>query len=203
MCSLNMGSMNFGLYPTLTPLQDVQARLGAAPTSKAAATSSSGTRSRTSSTSSNISATAAARASSSSATTSATSTTWPTSLDRKLVKPPLFVQTIFGILGGIGADPDNLLHMRRTADKLFGDDYEWSVLAAGRHQMALATMARHHGRQRPRRARGQPLHRQRPAGARATPSRSPRSAASSTSCRSRSRRRPRRARASRSKASPV
>ena len=62
-------------------------------------------------------------------------------LDRKLVKPPLFVQTIFGILGGIGPDPDNLLHMRRIANQLFGTDYEWSVLAAGRHQMALTTMA--------------------------------------------------------------
>jgi len=62
-------------------------------------------------------------------------------LERKLVKPPLFVQTIFGILGGIGPDPDNLMHMRSTANKLFGDDYEWSVLAAGRHQMALTTMA--------------------------------------------------------------
>jgi len=51
------------------------------------------------------------------------------------------VQTIFGILGGIGADAENLLHMRRTADKLFGDAYEWSVLAAGRHQMPMATMA--------------------------------------------------------------
>jgi len=62
-------------------------------------------------------------------------------LERKLVKPPLFVQTIFGILGGIGPDPDNLMHMRSIANKLFGDDYEWSVLAAGRHQMALTTMA--------------------------------------------------------------
>ena len=62
-------------------------------------------------------------------------------LERKLVKPPLFVQTIFGILGGIGPDPDNLMHMRSVANKLFGDDYEWSVLAAGRHQMALTTMA--------------------------------------------------------------
>ena len=51
------------------------------------------------------------------------------------------MQTIFGILGGIGADAENLLHMRRTADKLFGSDYEWSVLAAGRHQMGMATMA--------------------------------------------------------------
>jgi uncharacterized protein (DUF849 family) len=62
-------------------------------------------------------------------------------LDRGLVKPPLFVQTIFGILGGIGADPDNLVHMRHIADKLFGDQYQWSVLAAGRHQMAFTTMA--------------------------------------------------------------
>jgi uncharacterized protein (DUF849 family) len=62
-------------------------------------------------------------------------------VDRKLAAPPFFVQTIFGILGGIGADPENLLHMRRTADKLFGDDYEWSVLAAGRHQMPMATVA--------------------------------------------------------------
>ena len=61
-------------------------------------------------------------------------------LDRGLVKPPLFVQTIFGILGGIGADPENLVHMKRIADKLFGDDYAWSILAAGRHQMPLVTM---------------------------------------------------------------
>lgn len=62
-------------------------------------------------------------------------------LDRKLVKPPLFVQSIFGILGGIGADAENLLHMKRIADKLFGDDYQWSVLAAGRHQMSFTTLA--------------------------------------------------------------
>jgi uncharacterized protein (DUF849 family) len=62
-------------------------------------------------------------------------------VDRGLVKPPFFVQTIFGILGGIGAEYDNLLHMRRTADRLFGDDYEWSVLAAGRHQMSFCTQA--------------------------------------------------------------
>ena len=62
-------------------------------------------------------------------------------VERKLVEPPFFVQTIFGILGGIGVDAENLLHMRRTADKLFGDAYEWSVLAAGRHQMGMATMA--------------------------------------------------------------
>ncbi len=62
-------------------------------------------------------------------------------LDRGLVKPPLFVQTIFGILGGIGADEENLIHMRRMALKLFGEDHEWSVLAAGRFQMPYVTRA--------------------------------------------------------------
>jgi uncharacterized protein (DUF849 family) len=61
-------------------------------------------------------------------------------LDRKLLTPPLFVQTIFGLLGGIGAEPEDLLHMRRTAERLFGSDYHWSILAAGRHQMNLCTM---------------------------------------------------------------
>ncbi|HYM01503.1 MAG TPA: 3-keto-5-aminohexanoate cleavage protein [Stellaceae bacterium] len=61
-------------------------------------------------------------------------------LDRKLVKPPLFVQSIFGILGGIGADPENLTHVKHIADKLFGDQYRWSILAAGRHQLPLVTM---------------------------------------------------------------
>lgn len=61
-------------------------------------------------------------------------------LDRKLLEPPLFVQTIFGVLGGIGPHPEDLAHMRRTADRLFGSDYQWSILAAGRHQMSLATM---------------------------------------------------------------
>lgn len=61
--------------------------------------------------------------------------------DRGLIKPPFFVQCIFGILGGIGADPENLLHMRATADRLFGDDYYLSVLAAGRHQMPFVTLS--------------------------------------------------------------
>jgi uncharacterized protein (DUF849 family) len=60
--------------------------------------------------------------------------------DRKLVEPPFFVQTIFGILGGIGPDTENLLHMKRIADKLFGEDYHWSVLGAGRHQMGLLSV---------------------------------------------------------------
>ena len=62
-------------------------------------------------------------------------------VDKKLVKPPFFVQSIFGILGGIGAEPHNLMFMKETADRLFGDDYRWSVLAAGRFQMPFATQA--------------------------------------------------------------
>ena len=62
-------------------------------------------------------------------------------LDKGLAKPPLWIQSVFGILGGIGADPDNVTFMRRTADRLFGNDYVWSVLAAGRHQMPLITQA--------------------------------------------------------------
>jgi uncharacterized protein (DUF849 family) len=63
-------------------------------------------------------------------------------LDRGLVKPPLFVQTVFGILGGIGTHPEDVLHQRRTADRLFGrENYHWSVLGAGRHQMLIASMA--------------------------------------------------------------
>jgi uncharacterized protein (DUF849 family) len=62
-------------------------------------------------------------------------------LDKGVAKPPLFIQSVFGILGGIGADPDNVVFMRRTADRLFGKDYVWSVLAAGKHQMPLITQA--------------------------------------------------------------
>ena len=62
-------------------------------------------------------------------------------LDRKLVTPPLFVQSIFGVLGGQGADTENLLHAKRIADKLFGQDYRWSVMAVGRHQLPFTTMA--------------------------------------------------------------
>jgi uncharacterized protein (DUF849 family) len=62
-------------------------------------------------------------------------------VDRGLYKPPLFLQLIFGILGGIGADEENFFFMKRTADKLFGKDYVWSVLGAGRSQMPFATQA--------------------------------------------------------------
>jgi uncharacterized protein (DUF849 family) len=60
-------------------------------------------------------------------------------MDRGLYKPPVFLQLIFGILGGIGAEMDNLIHMKRVADRLFGDDYLFSVMAAGRHQIPFAT----------------------------------------------------------------
>ena len=62
-------------------------------------------------------------------------------VDRKLVRPPFFVQIIFGILGGIGAEMRNLMFMKETADRLFGEDYRWSVLAAGRAQIPFATQA--------------------------------------------------------------
>ena len=63
-------------------------------------------------------------------------------VDQQIIKPPFFIQMVFGILGGVGADPDHLTHMHNTADKLFGsENYEWSVLAAGRHQMRFATQS--------------------------------------------------------------
>jgi len=62
-------------------------------------------------------------------------------VDQGLVKPPFFVQSVFGILGGIGPHPEDVAHMKRTADRLFGNDYRWSVLGAGRNQMPIAAMA--------------------------------------------------------------
>ena len=63
-------------------------------------------------------------------------------VDRGLIKPPFFIQMVFGILGGVGADLENLMHMHKIADRLFGpENYEWSVLAAGRHQMPFATQS--------------------------------------------------------------
>jgi uncharacterized protein (DUF849 family) len=60
---------------------------------------------------------------------------------RGIVKPPLFIQSVFGILGGIGPHPDDVAHMKRTADRLFGDSYRWSVLGAGRNQLPIAAMS--------------------------------------------------------------
>ena len=62
-------------------------------------------------------------------------------VDRGIVKPPLFVQSVFGILGGIGTHPEDVAHMKRTADRLFGDTYQWSVLGEGSHQMKIAAIA--------------------------------------------------------------
>jgi len=62
-------------------------------------------------------------------------------LDRGLLRPPLFVQSVFGIRGGIGPDPEDVMHMRRTADRLFGEDYQWSVLGVGRNQMRVAVQS--------------------------------------------------------------
>jgi uncharacterized protein (DUF849 family) len=61
--------------------------------------------------------------------------------DRGLVKSPFFIQSVFGILGGIGPHSEDVAHMKRTADRLFGDQYHWSVLGAGRNQMAIAAQA--------------------------------------------------------------
>ena len=61
-------------------------------------------------------------------------------VDRKLATPPFFVQSVFGLLGGIGPHPEDLMHMKRTADRLFGKDFVWSILGAGRNQIPLATM---------------------------------------------------------------
>jgi len=62
-------------------------------------------------------------------------------LERGLVRAPLFVQSVFGILGGIGPHPEDVLHMKRTADRLFGNQYKWSVLGAGKNQLAIAAQA--------------------------------------------------------------
>jgi uncharacterized protein (DUF849 family) len=62
-------------------------------------------------------------------------------VEQGLVKAPFFVQSVFGLLGGIGPHPEDVMHMKRTADRLFGKDYRWSVLGAGRHQLPIAAMA--------------------------------------------------------------
>lgn len=62
-------------------------------------------------------------------------------LDGGMLKPPLFIQSVFGLRGGIGVDAEDALHMKRTADRLFGRDYLWSVLGVGRHQMRIAVQS--------------------------------------------------------------
>ena len=138
MCSLNMGSMNFGLYPALEKISDWQHPWEAAYLEA----SREGIFRNTFKDIETIAAQLG----------DGCGTRFEFEcydvghlynlahfLDRGLVKPPLFVQTIFGILGGIGADIENLAHMRRIATKLFGDRYEWSILAAGRFQTRFVT----------------------------------------------------------------
>ena len=93
-------------------------------------------------------------------------------LDRGLIKPPLFIQSVFGILGGIGPHPEDVMQMKRTADRLFGDKYHWSVLGAGATQMRVAAHGGLDGRQRPRRHGGFALDRAGQARRDRTPSRS-------------------------------
>jgi uncharacterized protein (DUF849 family) len=62
-------------------------------------------------------------------------------LDKGMIRPPVFVQTIFGTMGGIGPDVDHIVHMKRTADRLLGDAYQWSTLGAGRYQFGIVTAA--------------------------------------------------------------
>jgi len=62
-------------------------------------------------------------------------------IDRGIIKAPFLIQSVFGILGGIGPHPEDVLHMKRTADRLFGNSYQWSVLGAGRQQMPIAAQS--------------------------------------------------------------
>src|SRR5699024_4534222 len=66
-------------------------------------------------------------------------------VEQGVVKPPFFIQTVFGVLGGIGTHLEEVAHMKRTADRLFGDDYIWSVLGDGRHQMPIAAFSAANG----------------------------------------------------------
>jgi uncharacterized protein (DUF849 family) len=138
MCSLNMGSMNFGLYPMMSRIKEYKHDW-----EKEYLERSSGTIFRNTFADIEYIVTQLG----------AHGTRFEFEcydighlynlahmLDRGVVQPPLFVQTIFGILGGVGTDVEDLLHMKRTADRLFGDAYFWSILGAGRHQINLTTM---------------------------------------------------------------
>ena len=113
--SLNMGSMNFGLYPMLNRYKDFKLILESCKENK--------TRFEIECYDIGHLYTAAHF------------------LERQILEPPLFIQSVFGILGGIGAHPEDVMQMKRTADRLFGDDYVWSVLGAGRNQIPVATMS--------------------------------------------------------------
>ena len=127
--SLNMGSMNFGLFPMLERFKEFKhdwerPYLAGSPT-----TASSRTPSPTSSTSSTSCSDNGTRFEIECYDIGHLYTA-AHFLDRGLVKPPLFIQSVFGILGGIGPHPEDVMHMKRTADRLFGDDYRWSRAAA-------------------------------------------------------------------------
>ena len=141
MCSLNMGSMNFALFPMLDRPTRMAARLGAeAAGSDARHDLQEHLRRHGDASSKRLGEGCGTRFE-----FECYDVGHLYSLahfrDRGLVSGPLFIQFVFGILGGIGADPENLAHMKRIADKLFGDDYQFSVLAAGRHQMPMISMA--------------------------------------------------------------
>ncbi len=141
MCSLNMGSMNFALFPMLDKPTAMAARMGAeAARSHARHDLQEHLRRH-----GNASSKQLGRGCGTRFEFECYDVGHLYSLahfrDRGLVSGPLFIQFVFGILGGIGADPENLIHMKRIADKLFGDDFQFSVLAAGRHQMPMISMA--------------------------------------------------------------
>ena len=141
MCSVNMGSMNFALYPAAARNHRLRATTGKSRSWKTPTTSSSRTLPRD--IAHVIKEMGEKRGARFEFECYDVGHLYMLRhfLDRGLVAAPLFIQFVFGVLGGIGADPENLTHMKRIADKLFGDAYQWSALAAGRHQIPITTMA--------------------------------------------------------------
>ena len=139
MCSLNMGSMNFGLYPVADRVKEFQYEWEAPYLERSRSNIFRNTFADIEFILKNLGEANGTRFEHECYDVGHLYTL-AHFMDRGLVKPPVFVQTIFGILGGIGPETENLMHMRRTADHLFGDDYVWSVLGAGRHQFNLVTI---------------------------------------------------------------
>ena len=136
---MNMGTMNFGLFPMLEPLQRSSSTSGSATTSGNSDIVFRNTFGDVENADDELGANG----------TRFEFECYDVShlynlkyfYDRGVVGAPLFVQTVFGLMGGIGAHPEDVMHMKRTADRLFGDDYRWSVLGAGRNQMPVAATA--------------------------------------------------------------
>ena len=139
MCSLNMGSMNFGLYPVLNRVKEFQHEWEQGYLERSRDYIFKNTFTDIERILKEIGETNGTRFEFECYDVGHLYTL-AHFVERGLIRPPIFVQTIFGILGGIGPDPEDLLHMKRTADRLLGGDYEWSILGAGRHQMNLVTM---------------------------------------------------------------